>query len=324
MNEQQMREITEAAFKVCFGDIGIVGIDVNPAFDHYDDPLVEVRIIYDAACGDLDTKGKESVRSEIINKVWGGTEDSPCRSQVHFVARSDLRNEASQEINIEDVLTQSYLQTNEHLSSWLPLLSGEFCKPYIFHLRCFLRLEGRAGRFLGEQGRSIYPKARRVFAALEATPLSQVKVVIVGQDPYHDCEADGLAFSMTKGKRLRQRSLGVIFQAINDDLQTNIPMDETVHNLEGWARQGVLLLNVVLSVRSGSAGSHHDQGWEKLTGEIIKHIGVKKRDVVFLLWGKEAKKLRSKIASDRGHKVLCAPHPKAWGNNKTEFIKGIT
>ena len=372
MNHQQVREIAKTAFEDRFGDIDIVCIDVNPALDHYDDPLVDVRIIYDAAFEDLGTEGTMSVQSEIIDdivcidvnpaldhyddplvdvriiydaafedlgtegtmsvqseiidKVWRDTEDSPDWPQVHFISKSDIEEQTSREMNIEDVLTQSYLQTNKRLSSWLPLLSGEFCKPYIFHLRCFLQLERRASHFLGEPDRSVHPEARRVFAALEATTLSRVKVVIVGQDPYHNGEADGLAFSMRDGYSLSSSlssSLNAIFRAINCDLGTNIPTDGTVHNLEGWAHQGVLLLNTVLSVRSGCPKSHYNQGWEKLTGEIIKHVSAEKRYIAFLLWGKEAQKFGNgnMIASDRGHKVLCAPHPAARGDEKKEFIK---
>ena len=93
MNNQQVREIAEAAFKAHFGDIGIVGIDIEPGFDHYDDPLVEVRIIYDAAFEDLRTESAMRVRSEIIDKVWRNTKDSPGWPQVHFIAKSDLEEE---------------------------------------------------------------------------------------------------------------------------------------------------------------------------------------------------------------------------------------
>ena len=215
-------------------------------------------------------------------------------------------------MNIEDVLARSYFESNAGLSSWLPYLGSEFSRPYIRHLRSFLRLERNASEALEEPNRIIYPEAKKVFAALEATPLCKVKVVIVGQDPYHNGQADGLAFSLLtppSRSQLSNSSLSTIFNSINSDCDTNICLDENVHSLKSWAEQGVLLLNSVLTVRRKCPKSHYCQGWETFTDKIIEAVSQNRRNVVFLLWGKEAKCKRPIIDGEGGHKILCAPHP---------------
>lgn len=224
-------------------------------------------------------------------------------------------------MNIEDVLVQSYFESNAGLSSWLPHIRNEFSRPYICHLRKFLQLERGARTALEDPKRAIYPEAEKVFAALEATPLCNVRVVIVGQDPYHNEQADGLAFSMSKADENRfnkSNSLKTIFEAVSHDLGSRIQLGYEQCNLKPWADQGVLLLNAVLSVRRGCPKSHYCQGWEKFTDKIIEVISQKRKNVVFLLWGKKARCKCPMIEANRGHKILCAPHP-ASRKNGDEF-----
>ena len=206
-------------------------------------------------------------------------------------------------VNIEDVLTLPYFFNNPRLSSWLPYLGSEFSRPYIFHLRRFLRLERLAPP-------TIHPKSKEVFAALEKTLLCRIRAVIVGQDPYHDGQADGLAFSMKDPNQTRNPSLKGIFELVDENLGLDL-LKGSKHNLGTWAEQGVLLLNSVLSVRHKCPKSHCCQGWEKLTDKIIEVVSQNQENLVFFLWGKEAKRKRVMIDCGRGHKILCAPHPAA-------------
>lgn len=193
----------------------------------------------------------------------------------------------------------------EHIKlheSWRKPLLTEFEKPYMQSLRTFLLSEKAAGR-------QVYPKGSQYFAALDLTPLSTVRVVILGQDPYHGPgQAHGLCFSVQPGVR-PPPSLVNIYKELESDVQ----MPRPAHGfLDSWARQGVLLLNSVLTVRMAEAASHRKKGWEQFTDAIIQLVAAKEEPVVFLLWGNYAQKKAGFVQSieDGGsHLVLNAPHP---------------
>ena len=181
---------------------------------------------------------------------------------------------------------------------WLSLLKTEFASSYMADLKLFLTVEKRAGK-------AIYPPGREFFAALDATPPSQVRVVLIGQDPYHGAhQANGLSFSVRRGQAIPP-SLRNIFAELQADLSIAPP---THGELIGWAEQGVLLLNSVLSVEHGSPGSHQGRGWEVFTDKVISVINSGDRPVVFLLWGKQAQ-AKGAVIDRRKHCVLSAPHP---------------
>lgn len=219
-------------------------------------------------------------------------------------------------MNIEDVLTEDHFSSGGK-ERWLPHIRSQFSLPYIHHLQEFLRLEREAGAC--DRNCSIYPEPDRVFQALELTSPCSVKVVILGQDPYPDGQADGLAFSMCNPVNARYfeiSSLGKIFEAVNYDLNTDIPVNGSVYSLQSWADQGVLLLNCALTVRNKVPKSHFCHGWEKFTDKIINAIISDQEHVVFLLWGKEAGKKIDKRTEEnikKRHLVLRAPHPVARG-----------
>jgi uracil-DNA glycosylase len=182
--------------------------------------------------------------------------------------------------------------------SWKNALAGEFDKPYFAQLVRFLHQEKGAGKV-------IYPPGSQIFRAFELTPLDQVKVVILGQDPYHNPgEAMGLSFSVPDWVRMPP-SLRNIFSEIEQDL--GIRMSGRP-NLENWARQGVLLLNSILTVEAGKAASHRNIGWQEFTDAVIRTISERCDGVVFLLWGNFAKAKASLIDPTRHH-VLQAAHP---------------
>ena len=155
-------------------------------------------------------------------------------------------------------------------------------------------------------GKAIYPPRGQRLAALELTPLDAVKVVILGQDPYHGAgQAHGLSFSVQPGVKVPP-SLVNIYK----ELEADLGLPRPVHgNLTGWARQGVLLLNAVLTVEEGQAASHSGKGWELLTDAVIRHVAEGDRPVVFMLWGAHAQSKRAFIPQDRGHLVLTSNHP---------------
>ena len=206
-------------------------------------------------------------------------------------------------MNIEDVLTERHFRYRG-MCSWQPYVCGEFNRTYICNLRKFLRLERISGH-------CIYPAAEQVFRSLEMTPLCRVKVVIVGQDPYYNGQADGLAFSII-GRLPNPSALRTIFDAINCDqsISGNISLTRQTNSLCNWASQGVLLLNSVLTVKHGCAGSHYDHGWEQFTDKIIETVNEQRENVVFLLWGEEARKKAIHICREK-HNILCGPHPSA-------------
>lgn len=183
-------------------------------------------------------------------------------------------------------------------ASWKDALAGEFEKPYFASLVRFLHQEKAAGKV-------IYPPGSLIFRAFELTPVDQVKVVILGQDPYHNPgEAMGLSFSVPDGVRMPP-SLRNIYREIETDL--GIRMSGRP-NLESWARQGVLLLNSFLTVEAGKAASHRDIGWQEFTDAVIRYLSAHGNGIVFLLWGNFAKAKAALIDTSRHH-VLTAAHP---------------
>lgn len=181
-------------------------------------------------------------------------------------------------------------------TDWNPLLRGEFEKPYWQQLQQFVREERSHG--------VVYPKHEEVFAALHLTPYADVRVVILGQDPYHGAgQAHGLCFSVQHGVAVPP-SLQNMFKELRDDLGIAVASHG---NLTKWAQQGVLLLNTTLTVRAGSAGSHHGKGWETFTDEVIRVVN--ERDfVVFVLWGANARRKKSLIDTSR-HTIIESAHP---------------
>ncbi len=183
-------------------------------------------------------------------------------------------------------------------SSWKQELNDEFEKPYFKQIVHFLKEEKKAGKV-------IYPPGKQIFNAFEYTPFDKVKVVIIGQDPYHNPgQAHGLSFSVPDGVA-PPPSLVNIFKELRDDLEIPIP---NTGNLEKWAKQGVLLLNASLTVVASTPMSHSGIGWHIFTDEVIKHISNDKSNVVFLLWGKFAQNKEALIDTAK-HKVLKAAHP---------------
>jgi len=181
-------------------------------------------------------------------------------------------------------------------TDWNPLLSAEFEKPYWRELMAFVAAERAA--------HDVFPPADEVFAALHHTAYADVKVVILGQDPYHGPgQAHGLCFSVNPGVRVPP-SLGNIFKELRNDLGLDVPSHG---DLRSWAKQGVLLLNTTLTVRSGEAASHQRRGWETFTDEVIRVVGQRGTPVVFVLWGAAARKKKTLIADH--HTVIESPHP---------------
>ena len=181
---------------------------------------------------------------------------------------------------------------------WKQALASEFESPYMQQLRQFLLAEKQSGKV-------IYPPGAEIFHAFDATPFDQVKVVILGQDPYHGPgQAHGLCFSVREGVRIPP-SLVNIYKEIQRDL--GIPAPSHGY-LEKWAQQGVLLLNATLTVEQGNAGAHQGKGWETFTDAAIRRLNDEREHLVFMLWGSYAQKKGAVIDASR-HLVLKAPHP---------------
>ena len=181
--------------------------------------------------------------------------------------------------------------------SWQEVLQPEFDKPYFENLVGFVKQEYAS--------RTIFPPAGQIFNAFNTCPFNNVKVVILGQDPYHGPgQAHGLCFSVNDGIPFPP-SLQNIFKEISSDLGLQIPSSG---NLTRWAEQGVLLLNATLTVRASQAGSHQGKGWEEFTDSVIKIISEKVENVVFILWGSYAIKKKALINTSK-HCILTAPHP---------------
>lgn len=181
--------------------------------------------------------------------------------------------------------------------SWRERLQPEFDAPYFEQLTDFVRHEYATTR--------VYPPGREMFAAFEACPFERVKVVILGQDPYHEPgQAHGLCFSVNDGVPFPP-SLQNIFKEIHDDIGTPIPMSG---NLTRWSNQGVLLLNATLTVRAHQAGSHQNRGWERFTDAVIHRLAEEREHLVFILWGAYAQR-KGEFIDRAKHLVLQSPHP---------------
>lgn len=182
-------------------------------------------------------------------------------------------------------------------ASWKEQLQEEFEKDYFIKLTQFIRSEYSA--------KKIFPPARLIFNAFDHTPFDKVKVVILGQDPYHnDGQAHGLSFSVNDGV-MQPPSLVNIFKEINRDLGISVPVSG---NLTRWADQGVLLLNATLTVQAHMAGSHQGRGWETFTDAAIRKLAQNRENIVFMLWGAYAQRKAELIDSD-SHLILKSPHP---------------
>ena len=183
-------------------------------------------------------------------------------------------------------------------NDWLPALDGEFHKAYYRDLFTFVKQEYNT--------HVIYPPADDIFNALHFTPLSQVKVLILGQDPYHnEHQAHGLSFSVLPDQKDIPPSLQNIYKELHDDLGCDIP---NKRKKKKWADQGVLLLNTVLTVRAHQANSHQGRGWEQFTDAIIQAVNAQDRPIVYMLWGRPAQSKIPMLTNPK-HLILKAPHP---------------
>ncbi len=193
-------------------------------------------------------------------------------------------------------------------ASWQQRLQTEMDKTYFQELTAFMSQEYAAKR--------VYPPSEKMFAAFAAVPFEQVKVVILGQDPYHGPnQANGLAFSVNDGIRIPP-SLRNIFREIHDDIGVDIPVSGDVTR---WAEQGVLLLNAILTVVRKSPGSHRNKGWETFTDAVIRMLSEERQQLVFLLWGAYAQHKGHVIDRNAGHLILEAAHPSPFSAH-TEFF----
>ncbi len=183
-------------------------------------------------------------------------------------------------------------------NDWLPALESEFRQPYYRQLYTFVQRE--------YQTKVVYPPAEDIFNALHLTPLAKVKVVILGQDPYHEPgQAHGLCFSVLPSQQTLPPSLVNIYKELHDDVGCRMPDNGyLVH----WAEQGVLMLNTVLTVRAHAANSHKGQGWEQFTDAILRAVNEQDRPIVFMLWGSQAQAKIPMLTNPR-HLILRAPHP---------------
>jgi len=200
-------------------------------------------------------------------------------------------------MNIDDVKPQIE-------DGWKNALAQEFDKEYFKQLRLTLALEKKT--------HTIFPPSKAMFSAFNLTPFDSVKVIIIGQDPYHGSgQANGLCFSVSEGIS-HPPSLKNIFKEIEKDLGIPYPKSG---NLECWAKQGVLLLNATLTVRKSEANSHSNIGWQNFTDEVIKQLSSQKKDLIFLLWGGFAKK-KTKLIDGNKHHVLTTGHPSPLSANR--------
>ena len=183
------------------------------------------------------------------------------------------------------------------MKAWDEILAEEMQKDYYQELQAFVQKRRAEVR--------VFPEEKNVFNALELTPFESVKVVILGQDPYHGFgQAHGLSFSVQKGIPLPP-SLKNIYKELQEDIGGELP---TEGDLSHWAKQGVLLLNTVLTVEEGNANSHKGKGWERLTNRLIESLNELKHPVIFILWGKPAQD-KEKLITNSNHVILKAPHP---------------
>ena len=192
-------------------------------------------------------------------------------------------------------------------NDWDSILNEEFEKEYFKEIMEFIDEE--------YSSKTVYPPKDEIFNAFKFTPSSEVKVVILGQDPYHEeGQAHGLAFSTPEGRAI-PRSLKNIFKEIEDEYNYPIPDSGC---LEKWAKQGVFLLNTVLTVREGEANSHSDCGWQTFTDNVIKALNKQSQPIVFLLWGKQAEK-KMKLLENPNHLVLVTSHPSPFSARRGFF-----
>lgn len=188
--------------------------------------------------------------------------------------------------------------------SWKSALKDEFEKPYFKELAAFVKKEYKAG--------TVYPHPAKIFSAFDICPVDKVKVVIIGQDPYHGPnQANGLAFSVNDNIAIPP-SLQNIYKEIEADVGREMSKNG---NLERWAEQGVLLLNATLTVRAGFAGSHQKKGWEEFTDAVIKYLSGEKENLVFMLWGAYAQK-KGEVIDKTKHLVLATTHPSPFSADK--------
>lgn len=191
--------------------------------------------------------------------------------------------------------------------SWQTLLQNEFQEKYFHQLTDFVKEEYRNYK--------CFPPGNKIFAAFDYTPFENVKVVIIGQDPYHgEGQANGLCFSVNDGIK-PPPSLMNIFKELKNDLGKPIPSSG---NLEHWARQGVLMLNATLTVRASTPGSHQNKGWEKFTDIVIQTLNDKKHELVFILWGAYAQKKTAFLDEDR-HYIIESAHPSPFSADRGFF-----
>lgn len=192
-------------------------------------------------------------------------------------------------------------------NDWAPLLEEEFQKPYYLRLREFLKREYTE--------KTVYPPMHDIFNALKFTPYHNVKVVLLGQDPYHGPgQAHGLSFSVKPGVKIPP-SLKNIFKELQDDLGCRIPNNGC---LVKWANEGILLLNTVLTVRAGEAHSHRGKGWEIFTDKVISLINERETPVIFILWGKPAQE-KIRLINTEKHTIIKSPHPSPFSANRGFF-----
>ncbi|HBZ11984.1 MAG TPA: uracil-DNA glycosylase [Bacillus bacterium] len=192
-------------------------------------------------------------------------------------------------------------------NDWAPLMEEEFKKPYYLRLREFLKKE--------YVDKTVYPPMHDIFNALKFTPYHHVKVVLLGQDPYHGPgQAHGLSFSVKPGVKIPP-SLINIFKELRDDLGYPIPNNGC---LVKWANEGVLLLNTVLTVRAGEAHSHRGKGWETFTDKVISLINEREKPVIFILWGRPAQE-KIRLIDTTKHTIIKSPHPSPLSANRGFF-----
>lgn len=261
------------------------------------------------------TKGQENNLEEEVTKSEASedlSQEQKIRMELNKAAALARRNMRMCEDSVADAQAQGMLFPKfESLlveKSWVEVLGGEFQKPYMERLHQFVSQEA-AGRI------PIYPPPAKLFNAFNSCPFDKVKVVIIGQDPYHGpCQAMGLCFSVEKGIKIPS-SLANIFLEIESDLQCDFPSHG---NLEKWAHQGVLLLNTVLTVRDHHANSHAKKGWEPFTDAAIRALAQQRSGVVFLLWGISAQE-KLRLINRTSHHVLKAFHPSGMSARKGFF-----
>lgn len=192
-------------------------------------------------------------------------------------------------------------------NDWDSVLADEFKKDYFLEIKDFVDEE--------YESKTVYPPYEEIFNAFKLTPLSDVKVVILGQDPYHEPgQAHGLAFSTPEGRPI-PKSLKNIFKEINEEYDYPVPESGC---LESWAKQGVFLLNTVLTVEKGNANSHSKCGWQTFTDNVIKILDGQAQPIVFLLWGKQAEK-KKELINNPNHLVLVTSHPSPFSARRGFF-----